>query len=311
MRGQPPSTAEDDERPSASAADEDAAAEVCLDCGAPRLGDYCHACGQHHADDRLTIRSVWRDFAERYLKLERGLSATARRAVLDVGGLAQDYVRGQRRRYVNPVSFLLIGSAIAVLLIPLYASTERLLNDPRMSPETQTDQANLGIDIGARIFGEDPSKITPEERARIAAESAERMGEFVPAYLSTVSQLYSVFSVILALAFAGLLKLFFSGRPRTYTYVETLVLGLFFAGSYTALSAVVASAVAQVGGTVNVGLAATTALLIVGAAWAAAGFYGRTWGNAALGALSGLVAFVVYLVSVMVIALPVVVVKML
>ena len=102
----------------------------CLDCGAPRLGDYCHGCGQRHADDRLTLRSVWRDFAERFLKWERGLPATVRMALLDPGRLAREYVAGRRRRYVNPVSFLILGATVAVLLIPLYASQERMMSSP-------------------------------------------------------------------------------------------------------------------------------------------------------------------------------------
>ena len=282
----------------------------CLDCGAPRLGDYCQDCGQYHRDDRLTLRSVWRDFAERFLKFERGLPATVRRAVTDPGGLARDYVRGRRRRYVNPVSFLLLGSALAVLLIPLYGSAERLMGDPSI-PGNRPGAAAVGFDLGVQIAGGDPSQITPEERARIIAESQERQAEFFPAYLSTVNQLYSVFTVVLALAFAGFLKLFFSGRPRTDTFAETLVLGLFFAGTYAALSSVVASGVALAGGPLAVGMAATTALLVGGAAWAAAGFYDRSWGAAGLGAVSGVAALVVYMVSVMVIALPVVMVKML
>ena len=279
----------------------------CLDCGAPQTGRYCQDCGQQHLDGRLTLRSVWRDFAERFLKFERGLPATARLAVADPGRLAREYVRGRRRRYVNPVSFLLIGSAVAVLLIPLYASPERLLNDPGMGAQPG---AAAGLDLGIRIAGGDPAAITPEQRERILAEAAARQAEFVPVYISTVNQLYSVFSVVLALAFAGFLKLFFSGRDQTDTFAETLVLGLFFAGTYAALSAIAASAVAQFDGTILLGMAVTTGLLVAGAAWAAAGFYHRTWGAAALGAVSGIAALVIYTVAIMAIALPIVILKL-
>ena len=285
------------------------AASRCLDCGADRLGNYCHDCGQHHRDDRLTLRSIWRDFAERFLKWERGLPATARLAVLDPGRLAREYVGGRRRRYLNPVSFLILGSTVAVLLIPIYASPERMqdqieagggLGDPEA-------QFNMGYQLG----GGDPTELSDEERAEIIARSTELQTEFVPTYVETVGQLYSVFSVVLAFAFAGFLKLFFSGRRQSDTFAETLVLGFFFAGAYAGISAVVASVVALAGGSVNAGLVATVGLLVAGAAWAAAGFYGRGWGNVALGALSGALAFVVYTVGVLVIALPIVVLKML
>lgn len=290
--------------PPAEAAD----VAVCLDCGAPRLGPYCQACGQHHPDGRLTLRTVLREFAERFLKLERGLVGTARRSVTDPGGLARAYVAGQRRRYVNPVSFLLIGSAVAVLLIPFYASPERLLNDPSMPQQTET-QAAASFDLGVRMVGGDPSEISPEERERIIAESMERTNEFMPVYLTTVSQLYSVFAVVLAVAVAALFKLFFGGRERTYTFAETLVLGCYFAGAYTALTSVLASAMAPFA-PLMVSTAGTSVFLVGGVAYAAVGFYGRSWGTAALGGLSGVLALVAYTASVVVIALPVVVVKM-
>lgn len=280
----------------------------CLNCGADRLGAYCHNCGQHHLDDRLTLRVVWREFAERFLKLERGLFATTKAALLDPGGLARRYVEGQRRRFVNPISFLLIGSALAVLALPLYASSERMASDPMMAAQSDTTRIAASVDLGIRMAGGDPSELTEAERTEIIAESVERQERFLPAYLSTVQQLYSVFSIALALALAGFLKLFFSGRERTYTFAETLVLGCYVAGIYVLLAAVLASAMAPfaplMAGTI------VSAVLIVGlGALAARGFYERTAGTAALGALSGLLALVAYVVVVVVVALPIVVIK--
>ena len=60
----------------------------------------------------------------------------------------------------------------------------------------------------------------------------------------------------------------------------------------------------MLGGSINLGLLATTVLLIAGAAWAATGFYDRSWGTAALGALSGVVSFVIYIAGVLVVAAP-------
>ena len=305
----PPPDAPGATPPTAADAPSPATDPACLDCGAPRLGDYCHGCGQHHRDDRLTLRSVWRDFAERFLKWERGLPATVRLAVVDPGRLAREYVSGRRRRYVNPVSLLILGSALAVLMIPLYASQERMMSQIEAGGGFGDPEAQF--DMGVRMAGGDPTALSSEERAEAIAESTELQADVLPVYIETLGQLYSVFSVVLAFALAGFLKLFFSGRPRTYTFAETLVLGFFFAGAYTALSAVVASAIALAGGSVNVGFVGTVLLLIVGAAWAATGFYDRSWGTAALGALSGVLSFAVYLVSVLVVSLPIVVFKML
>ena len=271
----------------------------CLDCGAPRLGEFCHRCGQHHLNDRLTLRVIWRGFAERFLKLERGLLATARLAFLNPGRLAREYVGGRRRRYMNPVSFLLVGSAIAVLLMPLYGSPERLMGDASMPSQSQAN-IEASFDLGIRMAGGDPSELSAEEREQMVAEAMERNERFIPAYVETVAKLYSVFSVVLAFALAAFLRLFFSGRPKTYTFAETLVLGCFFAGAYAALTSVIASALAPFA-PVLVGSVVTTVVLIAGSAYAATGFYARSWGAAALGAVSGVAAFVVYMVVVMVV----------
>ena len=289
--------------PEAAVSSNDVDHADCLDCGAPRLGEFCHRCGQYHLDDRLTVRVIWREFAERFLKLERGLFATARLAVLDPGRLGREYVEGRRRRYMNPVSFLLLGSALAVLLMPLYGSAERLMNDTSMPGQSRAAYSR-SLDAGIRIAGGDPSELSSEERERLITESMKRQEQFMPEYLQTVSRLYSVFSVGLAVGLAVFLKLFFGGRPKTYTFAETLVLGCFFAGAYTALTSIVASALAPFA-PIAVGTVVTTVLLIVGSAYAATGFYGRSWGTAALGAVSGICAFVVYILTVAVVALPV------
>ena len=56
--------------PQAATADGDG----CPCCEAARAGAYCHGCGQHYLDGPITLRLLARQFAERFLKLERGLS---------------------------------------------------------------------------------------------------------------------------------------------------------------------------------------------------------------------------------------------
>ena len=282
----------------------------CLNCGADRLGDYCQSCGQYHLDDRLTLRVVWREFAERFLKLERGLPATLRLALLDPGALARRYVGGERRRFVNPISFLLVGSAVAVLLIPLYASEERLMNDPSMVGMTQdTTAAEAQFDRALRLLGEDPAAVPPEEKREAIAKSMERQKEFMPLYLSTMQRLYSVFSIALALAIAGLFKLFFAGRDPTYTFAEALVAGCYVAGIYLLLSAGLASVMAPFF-PIFAGTIASSILIVGLVALAARGFYERSASATALGALSGLLALVAYMVTVIVVALPIVIVSL-
>ncbi|MEM6328408.1 MAG: DUF3667 domain-containing protein [Bacteroidota bacterium] len=281
---------------------------VCPNCETPRLGDYCHACGQYHLDDRLTVRLLLREFARRFLKLEQGIVYTAWRSMVAPGHLAKEYVSGKRRRYVNPLSYLLIGAAIGVLLMPFYASERHMAALPD-GPGDPASQMSTGLDIGMRMNGEDPSSLTEAERQEILARSEETMAEFLPLYLETMAQLNSVFTVALAFALAVLLKLLFSGRTQTYTLAETLVLGAYVSGAYSIVSAVTASLVALVANPAVASMA-TLVLFIGFTAYAASGFYRRTWGDAALGAVAGTGALAIYLVTVVVVSIPVVLFRM-
>ncbi len=80
------------------------------------MGEYCHACGQHFLDGRLTIRRLVRDFVVRKLGLEGGLLRTIVDLTIRPGRMIQDYVSGRRQRYTNPVAYLLLAAGAYVVL---------------------------------------------------------------------------------------------------------------------------------------------------------------------------------------------------
>lgn len=103
-----------------TAADLPVTAERCLNCGAERVGEYCHRCGQHFRAGRLRLRSVAREFASESLTLERGLLRTLRDLTVRPGEVVRGYVAGRRRRYVNPVAYFFFAAAVGVLSLALY-----------------------------------------------------------------------------------------------------------------------------------------------------------------------------------------------
>lgn len=266
---------------------------ACPNCGADRLGDYCQRCGQHHLDGRITFRRLWRDFAQRFLKLERGLLGTVWGMTTRPGGVARDYVGGRRRRFLNPVSYLVIGSAVSVLLMPLYFSVDD------MAETFDEGLMQAAVTMGAEgASGEAFEDMSPEKQAEIRAAAAEQMEELpqlMAEMMEVVAQLNALLSVVLALLLALGLKLLFGGRERTYTLAETMVFTLYTTGHYLLLAPLVLVVVAALWGAagVSIGSFAVLAVLVV---WGTAGFYGRTWGNAALSAVAVVLAFGVYTV---------------
>ncbi len=89
---------------------------ACANCDAPRMGEYCYACGQHFLEGRLTIWRLVRDFIVRKLGLEGGLLRTAGELTVRPHTMIRQYVDGRRQRYTNPVAYLLLAAALYVLL---------------------------------------------------------------------------------------------------------------------------------------------------------------------------------------------------
>ena len=100
--------------------------ETCPNCGAERVGEYCQGCGQHYLRRRLTLRILWQEFTERFFKLERGLLRTMREMTTDPGGMIARYVAGQRRSYLNPFSYVVISSILAVLVFQVAGVQQEL-----------------------------------------------------------------------------------------------------------------------------------------------------------------------------------------
>jgi hypothetical protein len=95
------------------------AKDPCANCGAQREGPFCHACGQRHRGERLTVRRVLRDLTTRLLDLESGFFHTVYRLTVAPGTVARDYVAGRRQRYVGPATYLLVITTLSILAFAL------------------------------------------------------------------------------------------------------------------------------------------------------------------------------------------------
>ena len=91
----------------------------CPNCDAPQTGPYCARCGQEQRAGRLTTRRFLQDLARRLFDLESGLGHTIGRLTVTPGGVARDYVSGRRARYVRPGTYLVLVSALSILVFSL------------------------------------------------------------------------------------------------------------------------------------------------------------------------------------------------
>lgn len=81
----------------------------CLNCQIPLDGKYCKNCGQKTNTKRLSPKHfVEHDLIHGVLHLDRGLPRTLKEIFLRPGGVAQDYIKGRRKKYYNFFYLLLL-----------------------------------------------------------------------------------------------------------------------------------------------------------------------------------------------------------
>ncbi|MDT0632585.1 DUF3667 domain-containing protein [Rubrivirga sp. S365] len=239
----------------------------CLQCGAGRVGAYCHACGQHESvADRLTFRSLWHDFRVRRLNLDRGLGRTLLDVVLRPGYVARAFVEGRRQTYTHPITLLFV-------LYAVYAVVAGLLDEPL--------QAVMRAQMEAQMPAGD--------------EMTSEMDDVVSVMSEVVRVLYTYgayFSVLVILPFAGLLRWLLGDRGRTVA--EYAVFAAYVEAAVVLPSALVLTPLMALTGLSWIGMLSFV-LYLVYAVWGVAQFVDdRHPGTLALAGLSMTVALVFY-----------------
>jgi Protein of unknown function (DUF3667) len=93
----------------------------CRNCDADvPLGQvYCGHCGQKYATERLTLHEIGHDLLHALMHVDRSALTLVRMLLVRPGTVALNYVRGKRKRYFGPFSFLVVVVAAASAVIAL------------------------------------------------------------------------------------------------------------------------------------------------------------------------------------------------
>ncbi|WP_295121207.1 DUF3667 domain-containing protein [uncultured Chitinophaga sp.] len=91
-------------------------ATVCKNCGANLDGKFCQQCGQKADIHRITLPHLLHEFFHVLTHADKGILFLAKEMVYKPGVVAAEYIAGQRKKYFNPLSFLVIISAIFALV---------------------------------------------------------------------------------------------------------------------------------------------------------------------------------------------------
>ena len=103
----------------------------CPNCGVVQTGRYCANCGQDNRRARLTLKTLLADALEQYLRLDSRVWRTLGELAWNPGRVVRRYNAGMRRRYVNPLGFLLAMTLLwwTVVYLANPAETIDLIED--------------------------------------------------------------------------------------------------------------------------------------------------------------------------------------
>jgi hypothetical protein len=90
--------------------------ERCRNCGTPRLGPYCHVCGQHAHALHRSIRRLTAEGLRAATDSEGPFLRTLRRLALNPAQLTNDYLGGKQASQISPVRLFLFALALFLVV---------------------------------------------------------------------------------------------------------------------------------------------------------------------------------------------------
>lgn len=89
----------------------------CKNCGEKVVGMYCSHCGQKAVEQRISFHYIWHEVIHFFTHFEKGFLFTSWNMIVRPGKVVTDFVKGKRKVYQPPVSFILIWITIYLLLL--------------------------------------------------------------------------------------------------------------------------------------------------------------------------------------------------
>lgn len=89
----------------------------CLNCGTVLVGPYCHNCSQANVEPKETVWHLIGHFIEDLTHFDGKFFSSLKYLIIKPGYLSEQYVKGKRVSYLNPIRMYLFISAVVLLII--------------------------------------------------------------------------------------------------------------------------------------------------------------------------------------------------
>ena len=104
---------------------------ICKNCSKEFEGNFCNSCGQKKVEGRFTVKEFVHNFIHSFTHLDSGILFLIKELFFRPGIVAQEYIQGKRKKYFNPLQFLILVIAASTFLAINYK-----LFGPNINPDT-------------------------------------------------------------------------------------------------------------------------------------------------------------------------------
>lgn len=176
---------------------------TCQNCQTTFDGKYCPNCAQKADTHRFTLKHFAHDFFHAFTHADKGIFLLMKELFLKPGKVARDFNAGKRKRYFNPITYLLLIMALQIFLAK------------------KTDVFTVYLDRTQKMMQE-LRQANPEVSSWNSDEALEAQKKNNPKVLEHNRMLNLIFLPFFAL----LTWLFF--KKSGFNYAENLVFNVFY-----------------------------------------------------------------------------------
>ena len=130
----------------------------CENCGAPMAGPFCAQCGQAAIDYRRSFRHIIVDVLDSFLNWDSKFFATIGWLIARPWHLTNQFLAGRRVRYVHPLRLYLLVSILFFFVVnywakSIHADPSKLSADDRADIAAELNDPDIPPAVKARIRG--------------------------------------------------------------------------------------------------------------------------------------------------------------
>lgn len=124
--------------------------KYCLNCDEPIHGDYCHQCGQANLEHKHNFIGVIYHYLADLIHFDNKIFVTIKKLLWSPGHLTTTYLKGARKKYIDPIKLYVFLSALFFLF---FAYEEKLSNLVLSKKDKEDIQMNEDrLKISSKLF---------------------------------------------------------------------------------------------------------------------------------------------------------------